>query len=98
MPSGGNGVGARRRCPSAQASAHRMARVGEEGEVGEEAAPEAGAAPEEGAALGRRRSGRARFQFHDRSPVTNPANHQLLPQLSLFGNDNFRNFPFLEGN
>ena len=52
MPSGGNGVGARRRCPSAQAGARRMARVGEEGEGGEEAAPEAGAAPEEGAALG----------------------------------------------
>jgi hypothetical protein len=41
--------------------------------------------------------GKPQIQFHGRSPVTNPANHQLLPQLSLIGNDNFRNFLFLEG-
>jgi len=45
-----------------------------------------------------RRHKNAQLQFHDRSPTMNPANHQLLPQLSLFGNNNFRNFPFLEGN
>jgi len=29
-------------------------------------------------------TGHAQLQFHDRSPLTNPANYQLLPQLSLF--------------